>query len=58
MWLDLDYMLREEHKPYVFLIIACLLFNKIGEMGRTGSAFKGQGGEERDGVGGRGEKWP
>jgi hypothetical protein len=27
-------------KCYVFLIIACLLFNKIGEEGRTGSSWK------------------
>jgi hypothetical protein len=32
----------------------CLLFNKIGEEGRTGSAWK-QGGWEKEG-GGKGEK--
>jgi hypothetical protein len=37
----------------------CLLFNKIGEKGRTGSAWKQGGVEgEKGEVGGRGEKWP
>jgi hypothetical protein len=40
-----------------FLLLLCLLFNKIGEKGRTGSACKdgGWGGEE--GGKGQGEKW-
>jgi hypothetical protein len=29
----------------------CLLFNKIGEKGRTGSAWKGGGREEKEGAG-------
>jgi hypothetical protein len=33
----------------------CLLFDKIGEEGRTGSAWE-RGGWK--GVGGKGEKWP
>jgi hypothetical protein len=36
----------------------CLLFNKIGEKSRTGSAWKQGGSGEREGAGGRGEKWP
>jgi uncharacterized membrane protein YgcG len=36
----------------------CLLFNKIGEEGRTGSAWKRGGGGEREGAGGSRERWP
>jgi hypothetical protein len=36
----------------------CLLFNKIGEEGRTGSAWKRGGGRKREGMEGRGEKCP
>jgi hypothetical protein len=34
--------------------LLCFLFNKIGEEGRTGSAWKRGVGEEREEVGGRG----
>jgi hypothetical protein len=37
-----------------FLLLPYLLFNKIGEKGRTGSSWKGWGQEE----GNREEKWP
>jgi hypothetical protein len=36
----------------------CLLFNKVGENGRTGSAWKLGGWEERERVGARVEKLP
>jgi hypothetical protein len=36
----------------------CLLFNKIREKGRTGSLGSEVGGREREGPGGRREKWP
>jgi hypothetical protein len=37
----------------------CLLFSKIGEEGRTDSAWKRGGSREKEGVGGgRGERWP
>jgi hypothetical protein len=35
----------------------CLLINKIVEKGRTGSAWKGRGGREREGVWGRERRW-
>jgi hypothetical protein len=35
----------------------CLLFNKIAEEGRTGSAWKSRVLEEMDGAGGMGERW-
>jgi hypothetical protein len=36
----------------------CLLFNNIGEEGRTGSAWKQGGvGGEKEGVGDKGERW-
>jgi hypothetical protein len=38
---------------YVFSSSLCLLFKKIGEKGRTGSAWKQELGE-----GGSGKKWP
>jgi hypothetical protein len=38
--------------------ILCFLFNKIGEEGRTGSAWKWGFEEEREGAQGRGERWP
>jgi hypothetical protein len=34
------------------------LFNKIGDEGRTGSAWKQGGVEGEGGIGGRGERWP
>jgi hypothetical protein len=41
--------------PYCSL---CLLFNKIGEEGKKGSAWKRGGGRKWEGAGGSGEKWP
>jgi hypothetical protein len=35
-----------------------MLFNKIGEKGRTSSAWKRGGGEEKEKVAGSGENWP
>jgi hypothetical protein len=40
---------------YYFLYF---LFKKIRDKGRTDSAWKRRGGGEREGVEGRGEKWP
>jgi hypothetical protein len=39
---------------YLSYYCLCLLFNKIGEKGRTGSAWKGGGWGKREGKGGEG----
>jgi hypothetical protein len=41
--------------PYYCL---CLVFNKIGEEGRTGSAWKQEGWGERNEIGVEETKWP
>jgi hypothetical protein len=45
---------------YLYYYHLCLLFYKIGEEGRTGSAWMrgGCGGKGGSGVGERGERWP
>jgi hypothetical protein len=40
-----------------FLLLLCLLFNKIGEKGRT-DALEARGVGEREGMKGRGERCP